>query len=264
MVHFVLKPNQNIINNYIIFQDEIRTSGEVIVSMDYYHNETLIRECEDGFRILLAKYDLSKHYDNLLLLCLSGMQHYETVLYEADQYNTRRRRLKELAKLLVAYENINQSSDPVSLRLKGLQSAKVTDRVLCMYIGQLIKDNIVSDSYPVIDFGFDLSEFIDDTSGSRCISSVKIKDVAASKLLNINKLAKSQVCSICFTLLRYFNGETIYSREDDTNFSDSQLNVLYDILIHFNLLSERYFDKTADYEPKDYMRNYLMKYVKSL
>ncbi|MES2872385.1 MAG: hypothetical protein V4708_01595 [Bacteroidota bacterium] len=269
MLHFLLKLDFPVLSKYVKFHDsdkplDVLYENGYPITMDYYYTDELVKDCEDGFRKLLNKHSLGDHFENLLFLCLSGLQKLESNLYESEIINTQRIRIKELGHFLLMFEESTEK-ETINLLAKGFRNtAKITDQTLSRYIGRIVKENIIKGNYQLGELAHQLPLLLGSENGDSEISIKKLHELADTKVINMKQLQKTYTCELAFTLLGYLNGETQYTSSSNTNFSDAQLDLLYDILIYFELLKEGNFDKTFDYEPKDFMRNYLIKYAKSL
>jgi hypothetical protein len=271
MLYFLLKPDFKILSKYFDLgqpvdeMEKIYADGfEVVV--DWYYTDEMVAKVENDFRAILIKHKIEQHYDNLMFMLLPELQTMESTMFEVNNGNVHRSMLKELSQLLLIYQETPENKE-INLAAKTFNNTvKVTNQKLSRWIGKLIKENIENGKYLISDLGFETDNlFLEEIEGKRTLSLEKLKEASKIKLHDRAKIQKQLIAELCFfQILPYINGETELKKVTGTNFSDAQLNFLFDTLLLFDLIPAGNFDSSMDYEPKDFMRNYLMKYAKSL
>lgn len=270
-MYFLLKPNYKVLGKYFKLQHSVKKMNEYYsdgypVMVDWYYTDEMVADIEQQFKTILTKYQIQQHYDNLMFIYLQELQRMETVMEAVNTGNLHRKMIKELAQLLLVYETTPESKD-IHLSAKTFNnSVKISNQKLSLWIGKLIKETVESGKYLISDLGFETdSLLLDVVDGKKTLSIEKLKAASKLKLHDAAKEQKRLIAELCFfQLLPYLNGQTTLKKSENTNFSDAQLNFLFDTLVLFDLLPAGNFDKDMDYQPKDFMRNYLMKYARTL
>jgi len=167
MAYFLLKPDYRTLSKYLAFSDSpetlaIKYHDGFAIKIDWYYTDELVQKIENGFKGILAKYSLTNHYDNLMYLALSELQTLEYELQELNSQYMFKKRLQELAEVLLAFEESSESQLD-SLTVKTLtHSAKIKDRALLSWIGSLLKNTIANGAVPYYLMGFQAMETVED------------------------------------------------------------------------------------------------------
>jgi hypothetical protein len=273
MLLFNPKPDFKTLSKYYQFQ----ISPEVLkeqyadgfpILIDWYYTDEMVDGITEQFTEIVNRYGLSEHNDNLMYLILNKAQEFEALVTAAIDENNMMLKAKELAGFLLAYLNKEANKVP-GLLLKGFTDTyKISDPYLSTWIGSLVSKAIVEGNVPLqlMNMATDYL-FIETVDGERRISADKVLEVYNTKWQNtstyINQYQTRLRAEFCFYLLPYLNNETPLNKGDNNNFSDQQLSFLYEIMILLEFIKPGAFDKSMDYEPKDSIRNSLIKYVKA-
>jgi hypothetical protein len=273
MLLFNPKPNFTKLSKYYQFQ----VSPEILqeqyadgfpILIDWYYTNEMVDGITEQFTEIVNRFGLSDHTDNLMYLVLTKAQEFEALVTAAIDENNMMLKAKELAGFLLAYQNKEANSAP-ALLLKGFTDTyKISDPYLSAWIGSLVSKAITNGDVPLqlMNMATDYL-FIETVDGERRISKNKVEDVYNRKWQNtstyINQYQTRLRAEFCFYLLPYLNNETSLTKGDNNNFSDQQLSFLYEIMILLEFIKPGAFDKSMDYEPKDSIRNSLIKYAKA-
>ncbi len=274
MLYFVPKPDFIKLSKYYKFQ----TPPEVLqqqyedgyhIVINWYYTDEMVDDVTKRFTEIIHKYNLTEHLDNLMFLTLQKVQEFENVVTAAIDENNMMFRAKELAGLLLAYQDEELSKTPKLLVKTLKETYNVNDLSLSQWIGSLISKALKEGNVPLqlMNMATDYL-FIDTVDGKRVINKSKVEEVYNRKLKKtstyISQYQTRLKAEFCYYILPYLNGETTLVKPDGKNFSDEQLNFLYDVMLLLEIIKPGSFDETMDYEPKDSIRNLLMKYAKAL
>ena len=271
MLYFAPKPDFTLLSKYYGFQ----TTPEALqkeyvdgyqIQVDWYYTDAMVEDITRRFTDIVNRYELSEHFDNLMFLILSKVQYMENALTTAIEENDNLHRAKELAGLLLSYEAPELKNTP-TLTIKGTNGRyNVKDPVLSKWIGELIVKALVQGPLPLTLFNYAIDYLFTEGKGEqRRIDISKVKAVHNQKPQKtssyISQYRTRLKAEFCYYLLPYLNGETSLAKPDGKNFSDKQLNFLYEMMILLDIIKPECFDSSMDYEPKDLIRNLLIKYA---
>lgn len=214
-----------------------------------------------AFKHLLSKYGLEHHYDNLLYLTLTRFDDIWAQIQWAHEDYASKKRARELAQLLL----VLQETPAVKLgtiAFKALTAdAKVNDPILMEWICKTLLKAIAGKQYPIGQFGDAVHTIL---GGQQPINEANdidddlLREVLKKRLINPKNTIRKGQADLCLVVYGYLQSGTQLKAESDNNFSDAQLNFLFDLLV----LLKQINPDTITTEPKDYMRTFLMNFLK--
>lgn len=266
-VPFVLSPNFTVLVNYFPFEETAEQLQQKYANgfeylVEFYDNDEDIRRIKEGFQVIAAKYDLSNHYDNLLLIALYKLNITEAALYELRLQHPLQERTKELANLLLAFRQ-SERKHLNSFALKTFtNAAKVTDGWAIEWILTLLEKGIAKGQYPIGGFDYSLNEKFHDTlpNGDKVLSLQKLKEEAERPVVSYKRMVKSYHADFCLYVYRYLDQETDIRPDKTKLLSDAQLNFFYELMVLLEMINP----DTIDSEPKDYIGSLLRNRIKAL
>jgi len=258
MATYNLTVDASKVNHYLSlngdgFQGKDNELEQVSIPLDW-----LIFQDEDQFKkefaTLLTKYGLLDHYQDLLCITLCSFDKVWTeIQHHYDNYDSQHR-ARELAQLLLFLkETPSHKLDIVTFKShKG--GAKITDLNLANWISETLIEAIEKGKFPLGKFGINVMQMLSDQlppNENKPIDLDKLSIVKNKRIENWKKHIKSGRFIICLPVYLYLQHETELKAAQGVNFSDAQLNFLFDLL---QLLKQIDADK-IDSLPKDYMRS---------
>jgi len=265
MAYFILKIDQRL-SKYFEFLVEPETFKERYnkgcLLTDYCYKEDYIMSITHSFSKLTCYHKITEHNENLLFLTIKEVERRSELIATLTREYELSLRHKELAivlqKLLVKRDEQGPS---ISIK-SNLISHKINDTVLSDWICDLILKTMREGEFEISKFG--KPRYLCRPLGQ--INICELEKAATTKIQNVttfrNKLFRDLNAQFCFALLPYINNETILATDDERNFSDGQLRFLYDLMLLFNLITDREYQNSVDYESKDYLRATLITYAK--
>jgi hypothetical protein len=266
MLYFNPKPNFQTLSKYFQFQylpeilKQQYSDGYPIV-IDWYYTEEAVKAIDDGFKAIVTKYGLMEHYDNLLFLCLGKIQEIEAIQYELNFQYAQKKRTKELAGLLLAFVEspLHQYNGILLKTLKD--TAKVSDKKLIQWIGNLIENAVKEGKLPLADFEYSIMEaFFEDSVDGKQLNPLKLKTEASKTIHSPKKQEKVLYADFCFYLYQYLINETVIKANPEALVSDAQLNLYFDLLELFGYINPANIES----DNKDYMSALIRNRIKTL
>jgi hypothetical protein len=219
---------------------------------------------EEAFKALVEKYNIVKHYDTLLYICLVESNDAELKLNHIHDTYKNYNRVKELAQLLLLYKP-DKRHRPTNLKVSGvMDTVKLTDKVLVEWVGTTIKNAIEELAFNPSELGESVFSFIATDDGSIGSSRQPLNYAIIERLANQTKRKpgiRERNKNLSNFLLRVWNfvdNETILTTEPGVRFSDHQLNFLFKVAELFEWLKGIDFDS----EDKDYIYTLLGNRIK--
>ena len=263
MEHFLVKPDYDTIAKYYSmseskeqFADQYAEDGYPIVIDAYYNSKDElffsgdhIKQVEKAFKVILLKYDLLDHYDNLLFLILKKKYQTDQIFFAMEDEYLPQKRAQELAKLILAFKTVSEDH-LVSISLKTTDSsdtAILKDKKLISWLGKLLLKAIDENKEPISLFSLTGDKFLRG-------SIEELKSIAKKTIKSPYVGRKKYLADFCFYLHPYLISETAIRPDVETNFSDSELNFYYEVLVLLEMLPNH--DRIGS-NPEDYIRTLL-------
>jgi len=210
MLHFNPKPDFQVLSKYFKFPyppeilEQQYPDGYPIV-IDWYDTDEAVATVANEFEAIVNRYRLIEHHDNLLFLCLGKVQEIEAIQYELDFQYAQKKRTKELAGLLLAFtESPLNQYNAILLKTDVKDTAKVFDKRLIQWIGDLITNAVKGGNFPLSDFEYRIMDsFFDLNENKKVLSKEKLKAEASKTVHSPQKQERTLYADFCLYLYMY-------------------------------------------------------------
>lgn len=254
MLYFNPKPDYLLLSSYYDLGDveclqTLYAEGHPIV-IDWYDTDKKVDQFLAEFELILKRYDLVSHIDNLLFLILGKAKELETAMYELSLRYQQNKRVKELAALLLTFiETQPKNYNALLFKTDLEETVKLTDSKLLSWVRNIILDKVVNGALPIVEFGLDFKDVISKDSDGTELNIAKLNELASMKLVKPGNKLKSLHADFCLYLYQYLVNESNIKAEKDTLLSDKLLLFYFDILVLLKFVDEDRIES----DPKDYV-----------
>lgn len=203
---------------------------------------------------LLAENGLIDHYDNLLYILYNAYHEVWTGIQQhIDNYESQHR-ARELARMLLLLKDTPRHKLDIVIFKSYKEISKITDTNLTTWISETLIKAIEQGKFPLNMFGINVMEMLSDQlppQENLPINLDKLEAVKKKQFQNWKKHIKTGKFRICLPIFLYLQNETGLKAAEGINFSDAQLEFLFNLL---QLLKQIHIDQIQS-KPKDYMRS---------